>query len=215
VEEPTSAGDWQIHTVDTDGEVGYYASLVVVDGYPMIAYYDQAGGRLKFALANTRTPTSAADWTIYTIDGQGAQDAGRFAAMALVGGRPFIVYRNLTSNSLRFARALTPLPSAPDQWVLGAVDNESFAGDFGSVGELNGRPMVAYYNSSDQSLHFAWAKTALPQLLSDWYRIRVVGTGMGQYTSLALIGGRPSISHFAATNFSLRFSQALPYTPSP
>lgn len=42
--------DWTCWTIDNEGEVGSYTSLMEVDGRPAIAYRDDSNGALKFAL---------------------------------------------------------------------------------------------------------------------------------------------------------------------
>ncbi len=77
-------GGWQIHTVDTSGENGLYASMVVTaDGTPGIAYMtktsDPVGGRLsqlRYAQANAPFPQAEADWTITTLDEANVSCAG-------------------------------------------------------------------------------------------------------------------------------------------
>ena len=68
---------WAIHTVDANGDTGYYTQLYLTPaGVPVIAYMmakSQSEGAnttsaLKLAIAGTETPAATEDWTIVTVD---------------------------------------------------------------------------------------------------------------------------------------------------
>src|SRR5262249_40192710 len=66
---------WQIHTVESTGDVGKYAHLVVGPaGKPAVVYFMQDSGHndrqrgLKIARAKNGAPRAASDWDIVLVD---------------------------------------------------------------------------------------------------------------------------------------------------
>jgi len=56
-------GAWELHTVDADGNVGAWSSVVLdVNGHPHFAYQDAADFTLKYATLDLPTPVEVQSW---------------------------------------------------------------------------------------------------------------------------------------------------------
>ena len=93
----TYSGSWNIATIDSTGDVGKYASLALdqVDSHPLIAYYDQTNGNLRYAELHGTI------WLTLTVDAP--SDVGQYASLALdAAGLMRIAYYNFTSQDLLY-----------------------------------------------------------------------------------------------------------------
>ena len=212
-----NASDWtQVITVDSDGSMGHYTSLAVVDGCPAISYRDATNKDLKYARATTSTGGDALEWTqIVTVDSTG--DVGRYTSLAVVDGCPAISYCLWNSGTaepddLKYVRATTSTGSSASDWTqIVTVDSTGDVGGYTSLAVINGRPAISYgtwqmYNPVD--LKYARATTSTGSSASDWTQIVTVDSdGMvGAYTSLAMVDGHPAISYHDDANGNLKYA---------
>jgi len=72
-------GEWEIQVVESEGDVGKYSSLCIVDGRAVIAYYDATNGDLKRAIEGVPSPPTidgptngqaGTEYVYYASDGQ-------------------------------------------------------------------------------------------------------------------------------------------------
>ena len=115
-------------------DVGRYTDIAASADRLYVSYYDVTHGDLKVAI---REPTG--QWSTQTVDGE-LGDVGLYSSIALDGhGRPGVAYFQLGAEAssaldgcpaprpsgapklvtaLKFARAKTPTPSGPGDWVV-------------------------------------------------------------------------------------------------
>ena len=90
-------GSWQTATIDSDGDVGTYPSIVIdSDDRVHIGYYDATNADLKYAT------NSSGDWECIAVDSEG--NVGRYASIAIDSGDFIhIAYYDLDHNALKYA----------------------------------------------------------------------------------------------------------------
>ena len=187
-------------TLDSDGTVGQYNSLAVVNGYPAISYFDDSNGHLKFIQASK---TDGSEWNNapLTLDSNGT--VGRYTSLAVVNGFPAISYYDFTYSNLKFIRARdTDGSDWNDPLTLVSSGN---VGEYNSLAVVNGYPAISYCDESNGDLKFIKAKDAdgtswgTPLTLDN-------NGNVGKYTSLAAVNGYPAISYFNTTNGDLKYT---------
>jgi hypothetical protein len=130
-------GVWTLATVDSAGDVGRFASLVLEGSDPRIAYADSTSHDVKYA---ARTGVT---WSSVTVDAAG--DVGEFCALALDGGLPRISYRDETFDLVRLAAWTGTVWSVTILDAAGIIPGEtSIAADGGT--------QVAYFDGIDEDL---------------------------------------------------------------
>ncbi len=181
--------------VDVAGNVGEFASLKVINGFPAIAYYDRDHGDLKFVLAGDVDGTSWNSPT--TVDSAG--DVGRYACLAEADGKPLIAYwAALPAGDLRIVRALD---SAGKQWEPPmTVASDGTVGEFASLALTGDQWCVSYYDRSNSELKLARAGSP-PETVDG-------GASVGLYLSAAMIGNYPCVSYYDQDNGRLKFNRA-------
>ncbi|MBN2083341.1 PKD domain-containing protein, partial [bacterium] len=203
-----SASDWtQIVTVDSTGNVGFITSLAVVDGYPAISYYDQSNQDLKYARATTSTGGSASDWTqIVTVDSTG--NVGDFTSLAVVAGCPAISYLDTSNFDLKYARATTSTGGSVGDWTqIITVESTGIVGLYSSLAIINGCPMIAYQDDSNNKVRFATSSTVTGSDSADWsMESPATGATTGEYSSLAEVNGYAAASFYDAVSDDLRYA---------
>jgi hypothetical protein len=157
---PYSSSDWTFVEVDGAATTGDSLSLCAMDGWrAAIAYYDYPNKDVKFALAHTASPVSAADWDLSYIR-QEANKTGKDIRMDIVQGKLCLAYSNDTFESIWFAMNKVPEPDRPQDWQSweavpgpGLGEHISMAGLFNPLSAV---PGIAYYDASSGNLHAAW-----------------------------------------------------------
>jgi hypothetical protein len=212
-ENPSGSDDWQVHIVDFNYQVGELTSLAVLDGKPIISYFDNDKGNLKFARAEVANPSFATDWLYHTVDSEGW--VGEYNSVAVVNGLPAISYYDYTNTDLKYARATTATPSGAADWLAHAVESTGQVGRFTSLEVVDGKPAISYYGDSETDLKYARALISEPSERMDW-RVHIVDgeIDVGLYSTLAVLGERPMISYYDWSSKSLKFALATSVSPS-
>ncbi|MBN2080922.1 hypothetical protein JW859_01820 [bacterium] len=211
--QPAGQGDWRVHTVDFSASVGELTSLAVLDGKPVISYFDNANGNLKFARALLSEPMTGADWTIHVVDKDGW--VGEHSSVAIQDGLPVISYFDYTNTRLLFARALSPEPQAAADWQIHTVDDGDYTGRFTSTAIVDGRPAISYYDDDATCLKYARSLLTLPVAATDWRVYTVDNAGDdGLYSSLIDLDGKPAIAYYDWSAKNVKFARALVADPT-
>jgi hypothetical protein len=200
-------GPWTVVTVAATGP--FETSLAVVNCRPAIGYSDFSGN-LKFAYASDGD--GGGPWTIVVVDNDADDDESIYPSMKVVNGRPAISYHHKGQSSLFYAYAADAQGNGP--WTVTEVDSAGQGpgplGAYNSLAMVNGVPAISYYSGDGQidgKLTFAYATDA--QGTGSWIKVMVDGAGdVGEFTSLAVVNGRPAISYGDISNGDLKFAYA-------
>lgn len=183
-------------TVDA-GIAGYHTSLAVVNGKPAISYYDGGNQDLKYAQAEDAEGTGA--WRHVTVDAAGS--VGAYTSLAVVNGRPAISYFDAANKDVKYAIAGDA--DGTGGWTRVTVDAEGATGKYTSLAVVNGKPAISYYVYEEDAFYLIVTNGDLKYAIADdadgtggWTRVTVDTEGItGEYTSLAVVNGRPAISY--------------------
>jgi hypothetical protein len=153
------------------------------------SYPTNCAGGLRFAAAYNNAATI---WINSTITTNPAVQFPSLALTALPFQSPMVAWYETNSTSLYFSRA-----SSADGSVWPApvqVVNHSDVGRYCSLGLVNGNPAISYYNAGARNLEFIRATNSFGAFNAA-ARVVVDGAvGVGRYSSLATIQGRPAIA---------------------
>ena len=230
------SGDWNLATVDAEGEVGHNPSIAIdTEGDLMISYYDWTNQDLKFAICDPLASANgncnqSGDWNLATVDAEG--QVGRFISLAVdAQGDPAISYWDQTNGNLKLAICDVPESANGDcdqtsDWSTMTVDAEETVGVWTSIAARgDGDLMISYWDQTRGDLKFAICDASESangecDQPGDWSVETVdVAGDVGRFSSIAVgIDGNPMISYHDLTNADLKFaiaSAAPPPTPAP
>ena len=182
--------------IDTNGNVGLYTSIMVVNTNPAISYYDESSGDLKYVRAQNELGTS---WgTPVRVDTNG--NVGLYSSLNLVLWSPYalipqIAYYDQTAGDLKMA---TANDVHPDMWYFWqangrfwnppvVVDSTNDVGRNASLAMMTG--WVGYYDATEGDLKRAQA----------WVDAYLLGTDGSALTNY----GPPSVAQ--GTDYGTRF----------
>lgn len=204
------SGAWTYVTVDTQGSDDT-VSLAIVNGKPAIAYrthtnYVNLGeggyyiGDLRYARCATADGLGA--WTTSNVEA--GSDAGRYASLAEVDGRPAISCYDDANNDLRYASNSSADGSGT--WTLTTVDATGSTGTYTSLLVVDGKPAIAYRYETGADLRYA--RNAAADGTGAWTVASVATVGTtGAFVSLAIVNGVPAIGYYYASGFDLMWAK--------
>ena len=198
-----SGGFWRSPQVlDSAENVGYFTSLAVVGGNPAISYYDYTNGDLKFIRANN---ASGSSWGVpQVLDSTG--DVGRYTSLAVVDGNPAISYYDNGKGDLKFIRAADATGSTWGTPIT--LNSTGDVGKYSSLAVVDGYPAISFYNGIFyNNLEFIRANDASGSSWGTPMTLNSTGD-VGEYTSLAVVGGYPAISYYDSFYGDLKFIPA-------
>jgi len=189
----STTGSWTYRTVDGGSQVGTYSSISLEkNGNPHIAYYESEFANLKHAWYDS----SLASWRTELVDNIGV--VGQFTSIAMdtLNGAVNILYFDATRPGLKWARK--PVGGL---WSFSYVDTNNVCGLYVSA-IFSGILEVAYYELQFGTLRYA------RQSGNSWVIETVDSPGdVGQFASMAAIGGRRGIAYYDATNHQLKYAE--------
>ncbi len=195
--------DWQAPVlVASGGNVGQYATLRMVNGYPAIVYFDVTNADLKFVRA---TDVNGTTWgTPVTLDATG--NVGQYASFEIVNGNPAVAYHDATNADLKYIRATNVNGTAWAAPVI--VDAPGLVGLYASLKVVNGNPAIAYYDQTNTDLKYARATDANGSAWGVPTLLEFSASNRGQFTSLEVVNGSPAISYYDLSTQDLRYIRA-------
>lgn len=152
-------------------------------------------------------------WLIVTVDSTGL--TGLYTSLALIDGCPAISYFDEMDDNLRYARATTRTGASASDWSqLVIVDSLGHVGWYSSLASVDGCPAISYYDGTNNHLKYARATTSTGASSADWMQVITAdsSTGVGSYTSLAVVAGNPAIAYADDTNHHLKYARATTST---
>jgi pimeloyl-ACP methyl ester carboxylesterase len=187
--------EWVVTTVDEESDVGKYSSIAFgTNGQPVISYYDQTNGNLKYA------ERYGENWTTETLVDFG--NVGQYTSLAIDDlGRKSISYYDYTHGALGYVGWV----ELPWEITTEFVENTTGPEDVGQYSSLSfdqtNNAVASYYDVENGNLK------AATRYGSTWTTETLVDFGsVGQYTSLAIDDlGRKSISYYDYTHGALGY----------
>ena len=198
------AGHWDLHDIDTDGNVGNYTSLAIdSNGQHDLVYHDATRGALKYA--GWISPFWSIDReTVETTTG--LEDVGQYSSLALnEDGRLSVAYYDAFNRVPRFAS------HNGSAWNLQTIDQGGDLGQFCSLSiDQAGRKNIVYYDNATVgrgALKYAGWTSDFWALSVDTVESTVGLQDVGRYSSLALNQySYPSVSYYDTFNVRLRYA---------
>ena len=197
----TTTSNWNIVSVDTTGNVGWWTSIAVNSNNAVhISYYDSTNDDLKYATCASSC-SSTSSWSKVTVDSSG--DVGKYSSVAIDSNDAVhISYRDSTNDDLKYATCSSSCSSA-SSWTTSTIDSVGNVGSRTSIAiDSNDALHISYHDITNGDLKYAtdqsgsWANTTVDS----------VGT-VGQYTSIAIDSNDVvHISYYDATNKDLKYA---------
>jgi len=190
-----TGSDWDIQTVDSNGNIGEYTSIDLdSNDHPHISYYDYSNYNLKYA------EWTGSDWDIQTVDS--TEDVGWDTSIVLDSdNHPHISYSDNTNTNLKYAKW------TGSDWNIRTVDSSGAVGWHTSIDlDSNDHPHISYMDYSktgDGDLKYArWTGLDWELETVDSYDI------VGLCTSIGLDSNdHPHISYYDGSNVDLKYAK--------
>lgn len=201
----SSGGGWQIFDVDTDQNVGTYASLALQvignDVYPHISYLDFTNYNLKYAYVGTDN-----QWKRQAVDTPGV--VGLFTSIARGSdGKVWISYYDQTNGDLKYALITASTTTVKTIYKDGNV------GFYTSIAlnKSTNKPGIVYGDYTNNSLNYTYLNADNKWIASVINFASSVESKVGLNTSLSINGfGEPVISYRDASAGALKYARYFP-----
>ena len=152
-----ASSNWAISTMDNNGNVGNFGSMVVDANDTLhVAYYSANGAALKYATLADGSTT----WSREVVES--TNDVGKYTSIALdSNGNPHITYFDDTNNDLRYTHKMG------SSWTFTTLDSTAHTGKGTSLAiDSNDHLHVAYKTNSTEIAYMtnrsgSWVKTTL------------------------------------------------------
>jgi len=97
------------------------------------------------------------------------ENFGAHSALALVDGRPMMIYTDDDAKEIVFAMATEPKPENLNQWTKYVVDDGDNRGGTLDIAEVQGVPCIVYEDTLNQDIWFGAAHHEWPAGIWDWW----------------------------------------------
>ena len=210
IQEPMIPQDWVIHTITSANSTYSTPCLRDMDGLPACSYYDLDTFKLMYACATTANPSSAADWEVVVADESfGATRMHSLGSVyhSLGGGSeaysPAMSFYILSTGVFYLSGSIDPTGPGDFTRYLAALD-----GNFNSMTCAWGKPVIAYRNSTDDSLWVARAYTVEQEYLDHFFTYQLDSAlhTVGDFISVAPVGLSFGVAYFDENNGNLRYA---------
>ena len=203
----SAAPAWIVVTIDDTGDVGWYSSLQLNGGNPVVAYYDVTGGALKLATCTAGCATPNPTWVITTVD-ESSADTGRFPSLQLDGGRPVIAYRDRSNGDLKLATCSGGCATPAPTWTRVTVDSAGDVGRYATMQLDGGKPVIAYFDLTNGNLKVATCVAGCATAAPSWVTSTVdhVPGDVESQFSLRLNAGKPVVTFSDPVNGDLKLA---------
>jgi hypothetical protein len=202
-----SGGTSTLSTVDSDGDVGWYASIAIgADALPVIAYYDATNFDLKVAKCANAACSGGAS-TLSTVDSAGS--VGQFTSIAIgADGLPVIAYWDATNFDLKVAKCVDAACNTGTS-KISTVDSAGAVGYYTSIAiGADALPVIAYFDNTNANLKVAKCVNAACTGTSTLSTVDDSAGNVGQYTSIAIgADALPVIAYYDLTNADLKVAK--------
>ena len=193
-----------ITTIDTNNNVGQYASLTLgPDNNIYTSYYDATSSYLRFA----KSTDGGTTWSKRLVDSSAA--VGQFSSIAADGTSVYIAYYDASTTRLKIAKS----SDCGSTWgTPKEIENTADVGQYTAIAAIGDTVYVAYYDATNLKLKFAKSTDAG----ITWPGASIVTvddgggvTNVGQYTSMAVDGSDVYISYYDVTNTNLKVAKSI------
>ncbi|MCL1836177.1 MAG: hypothetical protein FWG46_01380 [Treponema sp.] len=213
--------NWNTRPVNRINAGFHNAIAVTSDGCPVVAYYDATNSRLKMAISNSQTPTTADDWRIIDeVVPRGIYQfgTGEYVSMKIdtrPGGgsqnRVHIAALNANIKKLVYISGIiNPSDFTFTDRSVQVVDNVGDVGRWCTISiDVNGNPWIAYhdesYSGSKDGVKMAYRNnTAFTKTLNDMYGTLITGwETMHVPTDYSVENARTGMECFPTRNWPL------------
>jgi PKD repeat protein len=176
-------------------------SLALINGKPGVSFPGGLSNTLHFAYSSESDGSGGWSSVEVSPDFVSSDSA---TSLAQINGRPAISYENGATNTMHFAYSSEPDGSSG--WNRLEVTPDFVFDLHPSLAQVNGRPGIAYVDVVGNALRFAYSDLADGS--SGWHVSSPLCPEFASgdsIPSLALINGRPAVSHISGGN-RLHFS---------
>jgi len=186
--------------VESEGNVGKYTSLAVIDGRPAIAYSNNGASITKYIRANDAMGTT---WSAPVVIDSAE---GGWTFLTAVNGRPAVSYEG-GDQDLMFARAKDATGS---QWnAPQAVVTDGWVPRQNSILIVEDYPAINYVNVLGIDLYYVHAKDASGASWNDPVHVDGDSKDRGTFSWMASVKGSPAISYNDLSDHVVRYIRSL------
>jgi len=200
---PDCTGGGWIALADSADVVGQYTSLALdASGYPVVSYYDVTNGNLKVLHCNDAICDGVGE-SITSPDSGNV--VGSHSSLALVAGNPVVSYYDVTNGNLKVLHCNDANCAGSNESIT-SPDTVGIVGAYTSL-ELDGsnNPVISYYDLDDANLKVLHCDDVNCGDDESGHITSPDTTGVvGQYTSLIMYSGNPTVGYYDATHGQLK-----------